>query len=176
MRATAKRTVMKLSVKWRSGRVMERVGVQRPGGRGGKMPHTFGDDERIAAQDNRDVVMPTGKASAFEVIEAELALEVFVGTFSSPALHDDFDQLLLVPPCRQRRQEVVGWFGLAIAPLDQEPQRFALGRRRAVIVSGHDPHACEAGRQVFFGPLAPSAATKASAGLDLEREIAHLHS
>ena len=67
------------------------------------MPHTFGDYERVAAQDDRDVMMPTRKAPAFEVIEAELTLEVFVGAFSSPTLHDDFDQLLLGPPRREGR-------------------------------------------------------------------------
>ena len=58
------------------------------------MPRTFGDDERVAAQDDGDVVMPTGEASALEVVEAELAFEVLVSAFGSPALHDDADELL----------------------------------------------------------------------------------
>jgi hypothetical protein len=44
----ASRTVMKLSWKWRSGLELLRVGFIRPSGRGGKIPHAFGDDERIA--------------------------------------------------------------------------------------------------------------------------------
>ena len=35
------------------------------------MPRAFGDDERVAAEDDRDVMMPTGEPSAFVVIEAE---------------------------------------------------------------------------------------------------------
>ncbi len=48
-RAIASRMVAKLSAKWRSGRERLRVVFQRPSGRGGKMPHTFGNDERVAA-------------------------------------------------------------------------------------------------------------------------------
>ncbi len=33
------------------------------------MPRTFGDDERVAAEDNRHVMMPTGEPSALVVIE-----------------------------------------------------------------------------------------------------------
>ena len=35
------------------------------------MPHTFGNDERVAAQDDRDVMVPAGKPAAFVVVEAE---------------------------------------------------------------------------------------------------------
>jgi hypothetical protein len=48
-RAMASRTVMKLSSKCRSGRDGVRVARSFPGGRGGEMPRTFGDDERVAA-------------------------------------------------------------------------------------------------------------------------------
>jgi len=58
------------------------------------MPRAFGDDERVAAQDDGDMVMPAGEASPLEVVETELALEVFVRAFGSPALHDDADELL----------------------------------------------------------------------------------
>ncbi len=50
--------VMKESAKWRSGREAERVVSHRPSGRGGETPHTFGDDERVAAESDRDVMMP----------------------------------------------------------------------------------------------------------------------
>jgi hypothetical protein len=48
-RAMASRTVMKLSSKCRSGRDGVRVARSFPGGRGGEMPRTFGNDERVAA-------------------------------------------------------------------------------------------------------------------------------
>ena len=56
-RAMAMRAVMKESWKWRSGRERDLVFFQPPSGRGGKAPHTFGDDERVAAEDDGDVVM-----------------------------------------------------------------------------------------------------------------------
>jgi hypothetical protein len=48
-RAMASRTVMKLSSKCRSGRDGVRVARSFPGGRGGGMPRTFSNDERVAA-------------------------------------------------------------------------------------------------------------------------------
>ena len=51
--------------------------------RGGKMPRTFGDDERVAAEDDRDVMVPAGEGSPFEVVEPQLALELGMGLLSS---------------------------------------------------------------------------------------------
>jgi hypothetical protein len=58
---------MKLSWKCRSGRELLRDVFQRFSGRGGEMPHTFSDDERVAAEDDGDVVVPAGKSSAFVI-------------------------------------------------------------------------------------------------------------
>jgi hypothetical protein len=66
--------VMKESEKWRSGRESERVVDHRPSGRGGKTPHTFGDDEHVAAESDGDVMMPAREPSALEVVETELPL------------------------------------------------------------------------------------------------------
>ncbi len=48
-RAIDKRAVMKESGKCRSGRDWVRTRVTGPSGRGGKMPHPFGNHERVAA-------------------------------------------------------------------------------------------------------------------------------
>jgi hypothetical protein len=80
VRAMKRRAVMKLSAKCRSGRERLRVVAQRPSGRGGKTPHAFSDDERVAAEGDGDVVVPAGEASSFEVVEPDLALQVFVDT------------------------------------------------------------------------------------------------
>src|SRR5256885_6069933 len=93
--------VMKLSAKCRSGRERERVVGQRPSGRGGKMPHAFSDDEREAAQGNRDVMVPASEASALEVIESQLILQVFVDALGSPSLHRNSNETLLREPPRQ---------------------------------------------------------------------------
>ncbi len=57
----ARRIVMNESTKWRSGREAERTGFTLPFGRGGGMPQPFGEHERVAAQDDRDVMVPAGE-------------------------------------------------------------------------------------------------------------------
>ena len=94
-RAIASLAVMKLSVKWRSGRERERVVGQRPSGRGGKTPHAFSDDERVAAESDRDMVVPAVEAPPFEVVEPQLALEIFVDALRAPALHHDTNEPFL---------------------------------------------------------------------------------
>jgi hypothetical protein len=108
------------------------------------MPHTFGDDERVAAQDDRDVVMPAGKAAAFEVVEAELAFQVLVDALCAPALHHDPYELLLRHALGQRRQEVVRRLRFAVAPFDQQPEFLAVVGRKASLVRGNDPPGGEA--------------------------------
>src|SRR5262245_20115195 len=117
----ATRAVMKESWKWRSGRERDLVVAHRPSGRGGNTPHTFGDDERIAAEDDRDVVMPGGEAAAFEVVEAELTLEVFIQALGAVSLLDEPHEPLPATGRRHRREEVLGRLALAVRPLDDEP-------------------------------------------------------
>src|SRR5678815_4013560 len=99
---------MKLSWKCRSGRDRERVVFQRPSGRGGKTPHTFSDDERVAAKYDGDVVVPSLKSAAFIVVEAEPALQILVGAFGSPALHDEPHEPPSRPALWQRNEEAIG--------------------------------------------------------------------
>ncbi len=66
------------SSKCRSGRAIGRVVLTGASGRGGEMPHTFGDDERVAAEDDGDVMVPAGEGATLEVIETELAFQLFV--------------------------------------------------------------------------------------------------
>src|SRR5215211_5519838 len=86
-RAIASRTVMKLSGKCRSGREGVRPGVYRPSGRGGKTPHAFRNNERVAAEHDGDMVMPAFEAAAFVMVQPEFALEVFIRALGAPALH-----------------------------------------------------------------------------------------
>jgi hypothetical protein len=71
------------------------------------MPHTFGNDERVAAKDDRDVMVPAGKASAFVVVEPELVFEILVGALGSPALHHHPYQSLLGEALGKGTQEAV---------------------------------------------------------------------
>jgi hypothetical protein len=50
-------------MKCRSGRAHDRLGLILPSGRGGKMPHSFTYDERVAAKNDGDVMYPSGIAS-----------------------------------------------------------------------------------------------------------------
>src|SRR5512134_2364171 len=94
-RAIARRTVMKLSWKWRSGRERLRVVFQRPCGRGGETPRAFGNDERVAAENDRDMVVPAWKPSSLVVIDAELSFEVLIDPLRPPSLHHDSQELSL---------------------------------------------------------------------------------
>jgi hypothetical protein len=50
------------------------------------MPHAFGDDERVAAKGDGDVVVPARKATALVVVEPELSLQILVDALGSPTL------------------------------------------------------------------------------------------
>ena len=69
---------MKESTKCRSGLDRDRAVLSLPSRHGGKTPHTFSNDERVAAEYDGDVMVPARKRAAFEVIQAELALEFLV--------------------------------------------------------------------------------------------------
>lgn len=68
-RATARRAVMNESAKWRSGRASVRTSGTSPSGREGKNAIAFCHHERVAAQGDGDVVMPSAEAATFEVVE-----------------------------------------------------------------------------------------------------------
>jgi hypothetical protein len=163
-RAMASRAVMKLSWKWRSGLERLRVGLSRPSGRGGgETPHTFSNDERVAAQGDRDVVVPAREAAAFVVVQPELALEVFVDALGSPALHHQADELLLGSALWQGDEKVIGRFGLTVSPLNEQPEGFLLALGHTC---GDDSTQGKACRQILFGAFAPGAASKAIALVD----------
>src|ERR1019366_7878496 len=120
-RAMARRAVMKESSKWRSCRAFERVARTRPSARGGKMPQALAGNERIAAEDDGDVVMPAAKGAPLVVVEAELTLEVFVDALGAPAFLGDPHELLSTGLLAQPRERVVGGGLLAVRPFDQKP-------------------------------------------------------
>jgi hypothetical protein len=77
---------MKESWKCRSGRDSERTVFLRADGRGGETSRAFSGDEGEAGERDRDVVMPPPEAAAFEMVEAELALQVLIDPFDRPAV------------------------------------------------------------------------------------------
>ena len=117
----ANRKVVKESAKWRSGRDSERVVSRLASAGGGKMPHSFSNDERIAAEDNSDVMMPSRERASLEMVESEFSLEFLVGLFGAPALLEDTNDLLLAHATRQRRQSKFGRLRLTARPLRDKP-------------------------------------------------------
>ncbi len=87
------------------------------------MPHAFTDDERVAAEGDGNVVVPAWEASSLKVVETEFALEVLVDALGPPPLHHGADELPLRRSLGESREKVVGGFGLAVAPLDEQPLR-----------------------------------------------------
>src|SRR5271156_4156776 len=149
---------MKESSKWRSCRAVERIARTRPSARGGKMPQALAGDERIAAEDDGDVVMPAAKGASLVVIEAELALEVFVDALGAPALLGDAHELLSTGRLAQPRECVVSRRLLAVRPLDQEPVEPAIRVARVHLEHG------EARPQRAATSLLPCGRTERAAG------------
>src|SRR5271156_5990157 len=117
--------VGKEAAKGRSGREDDLSTRTFPSLRGGEVPQTLSDDEGVAAEDDRDVMMPASEAPSFEVVEPQLALHLFVSGLRTPALFDDAHELLLAHRSRQRRQRVLGRLLLAVGPFDEQPERLA---------------------------------------------------
>src|ERR1700722_16167513 len=90
----ARRIVAKESVKCRSGRDVDRATRTLPSLRGGKVPHALSDDEGVAAEDDREMMVPAAEAAPLEVVESQLALHLLVDGLRSPAFleraHDLF--------------------------------------------------------------------------------------
>jgi hypothetical protein len=86
----------------------------------------FSHREGVAGEDDGYVVMPAAEFAALVVVEAEFSFEVLVGALSAPALRGDGDQGIERRVLGQRREVVVGRVGLAVAPLDEKPDRRTL--------------------------------------------------
>ena len=167
VRAMARRTVMKESATWRSGREEVRDVSIRCAVRRGEMPSTLGDDECVAGQGHRDVVMPSLKASSLEVIETQLTLEILVGALGSPPLLDVSNQLLLGNVGRSGDEVELGWLRLAVLPLHQEPNDFSFGAWDSFVGNRQHTPRCKLGRELAAGSLSPGRSTKPTSVDDL---------
>src|SRR5579885_3604789 len=124
------------SSKCRSGRSAERVVALRPSGLGGESPRTFGDHERVAGEDAADVVLPAAVRAAFEMIEAELALHVFIRPLDAPTLFDSTHKLLATHALGERREHVMCGWRVLVGPFDHEPLLVVLDT-----IGAHHAHA-----------------------------------
>src|SRR5580704_6809951 len=110
-------------------------------------------------------MVPASEGAPLEVVEAKLALHLFVGPLRTPALLDGADDVLLAHPARERGEDVLGRLRLALGPLDHEPQGLALRHLGAVVVSDLDAPKPEVAREPappgrLVGPVAPRVAAE----------------
>src|SRR6202044_1028300 len=103
----ARRAVMKESSKWRSCRALERIARTRPSARGGEMPQALAEDERVAAEDDGNVMIPAAEGPPFVVIQPQLAFEVLVHSLGAPAFLRDPHELLSTRRLAHPRDRVV---------------------------------------------------------------------
>src|SRR5512132_1775601 len=119
------------------------------------MLHTFGNDEREAAEDDGDVVMPSSVRTSLEMIETELALQLFIDALRAPTLLGDAHDLLLAQPTWQRRKDELCRFILAFGPFHHEPYGLVRRRLEAVLAGDFDPPETEARRQLTASSFTP---------------------
>lgn len=154
---------MNESRKWRSGRAGERVGLILPSWRGGKTPHTLTDDERIAAKHYGDVMVPSGEGPPLEVVEAKLALELFISAFCAPALLQDPNDFLLRHSSAERSEYELCRMALPFRPFHDEPHRLSVGGFGTVVVSDFYSAELEVGRHLSPRSFAPRRSPKCAA-------------
>src|SRR5438105_2304087 len=101
---------MSESGKWRSGREAVRTGRLGlgPSYLRGETPRALGDEEGVAAQDNRDVMVPAGVAASLVVVQTQLALDLLVHALGAVALLDATDELLHRDVLAERREVELG--------------------------------------------------------------------
>ena len=120
------------------------------------MPQPFAEHERVAAQDDGDVVIPPAIRPPFVVIEPELALEVLVDTLGAPALLGDAHELLAARLSVHSRERVVRRSDFAVRPFDEQPMQPAVGVARVHLDHG------EARKLITFDIAFSRAATRLS--------------
>jgi hypothetical protein len=80
------------------------------------MLHTFGDDEREAAEDDGDVMMPSSERTSLEVIETKLAFQLFINALRAPTLLGDAHDALALPLAEDAEGVHGEGFPLALVP------------------------------------------------------------
>src|ERR1700723_4429656 len=148
----AMRKVTIESAKWRSGRVLDLVVSTRRSGLGGKSSCALGDEEGVAGEDTADVGLPAGVGAPLEVVEAQLALEIFVDSLGAPTLLDPSHELLARHRLGQGGQDVVLDRASALVLVNNEPLLFAA---RVVVGDRSYSKRRETGAQRAFAALSP---------------------
>ena len=119
----ARRAVMKESWKCRSGRAWLRTNWTGASSRGGKSAGALRDDEGETGERDGHVMVPAAETTAFEVVEPQLAFQVFVCTLGTPTLFDDTYSLLVREPrarlVRKPQDVMLRRYRFAVLPFHQ---------------------------------------------------------
>ncbi len=119
------------------------------------MPHTLGDNERVAAEDDRNVVMPPRKRAALIMVQAELVLELLVSLLGPPALLEDTDNLLLAHPTWQRCQREFRRLRFSLRPFNEQPLGLSLIELLSFVVNDLDPPEHESRGELATRTISP---------------------
>src|SRR5687768_13417923 len=120
------------------------------------------------------MVVPAAEASALEVVETELTLEVLIEALGAPPFLDQVDELDEGHPLVRGEVEVTRLV-LVVAPFANQPHAIATTRLASVIGSGHDAEECKASRERLAGAFTPRVSTEGAVGRKTSRVLANRH-
>ena len=114
------------------------------------------EQEAVRGNAQGGVMMKAAPAPSLVVAQAELLLEILIIAFNAPAHLGGLDQIQKRGVGRQRRQPILGRFGLTDRPFDQQPLlRTWSAQPLLVAVSRADSDRGKARGQFLVGSLAP---------------------
>jgi hypothetical protein len=87
----------------------------------GKNAHTFTHDERVAAEDAGNVMMPAEEGASLVVVETQFAFEVLIDTLGSPPLLGNPHKLFAAQLPSHMGEGKVRRLRLTFRPLDKKP-------------------------------------------------------
>lgn len=119
------------------------------------MPHTLGDNERVAAEDDRNVMMPPRERAALIMVQAKLPLQFLISLLGTPALLEDADDLLFAHPAWQRCQREFRRFLFPLWPFNDQPLGLSVIRLFSFVVSDLNPPEHESRGELAARTISP---------------------
>ncbi len=89
-------------------------------------------------------MVPAGERAAFEMIESQLSLEIFIHALGPPAFFAETHDLLFAHSAAERGEQELARCDVAIEPFGDQPERLVFRERRAVILGNLDASEAEA--------------------------------
>ncbi|ERR1035437_1691028 len=113
----------------------------------------FGDQEAVGGNAERGMMVESAPGTALEVVEPQLLLEFQEVTLDSPAQLGNPDQLLKRSGGGKVGQPILGRFGAAVGPLDEQPLLGVGDGAPIVAMGGAHP---DGGKRELSLPAVPS--------------------